>query len=508
MQVLTTEQMKRAEALTNKAGLTYLEMMFNAGLRSYEFIQSQFSPTNCVILCGCGNNGGDGFVVAKKMAEAGCAVTVVLCCGESRSKTAEEAYNMMVLPSHVISAQDQPEQAQTALAGADVIVDAIFGTGFRGELDEHMATVVTWANAVKAARVSLDLPSGVNADTAEVSSVRFVPDITLAFAAYKPVHAHESAKQLCGRIVLLDIGIPNDIAFIVQNNITLINAKLCTSVIPKRNQHTHKGNYGRLVNIAGSSDMCGAAMMSTMGGMRVGAGLTTLVSTRYVTGLCAPQLMEATTFSLSSNERGGVCADDIEVIAPLLGRATACLVGCGTTASEHTRRIVEYVIRNADCGLVLDADALNVVSADLTILNDLAVPAVITPHIGEMARLAALTIEQVQRNVMETARSFAREHGVVVVLKTSRTIIASPEGEIFQNTTGNAGLAKGGSGDVLAGMIAGFLAQGMTALDAAVCGSYLHGLTADRLSERMSQYSMLARDLLDELPATLKSLDR
>lgn len=511
MLILTTEQMKRAETLTNKVGLTYLEMMLNAGLRAYEYINAQFEMAgkSCVILCGNGNNAGDGFVVANKLSLIGCDVTIVFCNGEVKSKTAIEAQTLMNLTTmRKLYLNRDNQEILSQICAATVIVDAIFGTGFQGEIAAEVANLINYANDASGIKIALDIPSGINADSGECAQNHFCADVTLAFATLKPVHTIEDSKKFCGRVIVCDIGIPNDIAFIVKNDISLITAKVCTSIIPKRNQHTHKGNYGRLVNISGSADMCGAAIMSTTAGMRVGAGLTTLVSTRFVTGICAPQIIEATTYSLSANEIGGISDDEMTHLDNPLGKATACLVGCGMGDTRSTRRIVEYVINNTDCSLVLDADALNVIATDLTILNGIMVPTVITPHIGEMARLSALTVEQVQKNTMETARVFAHEHNVTVVLKANRTIIATPDGEIFQNTTGNAGLAKGGSGDVLAGMIAGLLAQGLSAKDASICGVFLHGLAGDDLAEQMSQYSILARDLLDQIPITLKSLDR
>lgn len=510
MLTLTTDQMKRAEALTNRAGLTYLEMMLNAGQKSYEYISTQFGKKNeCLILCGNGNNAGDGFVIAKKLVEIGSKVTLVMCSGEISSKTAQEAYSFLHgtdIETLNVSA-DYAEIIQK-IQNSQVIIDAVFGTGFKGELSAEISDIIKSANNSSAHKISLDIPTGINADTGENNGDYFCPNVTLVFGALKLAHTLDDIKKIFGKIVLCDIGIPNDIAFIVKNEITLISEELCKFIIPKRHQHTHKGNYGKFLNIAGSADMCGAAIMSTLAGMRVGAGLTTLATTRFVASIVAPSIMEATTFSLTANESGTMSSENIETIAEQLGKATACLVGCGMNSNESTKQIVKYIVENADCDIVLDADALNVISEDLTVLNNLSTSVIITPHVAEMARLTSLSVEQVQKNIMETAKTFAIEHGVIVVLKTNRTIIAVPNGDIFQNTTGNAGLAKGGSGDVLAGMIAGFLAQGMSASDACVCGVYLHGLAGDSLSQRMSQYSMLARDVIEEIPIVLKKLDR
>lgn len=511
MMVLTTEQMKRAEGLTDKAGLSYHEMMLNAGIKASEFINMQYEIAGkmCVILCGCGNNAGDGFVVAKRICEVCSEVCVVMCNGEVKSGVALEMQRLIESTRvKILTLGKDDDEICLKLASATVVVDAVFGTGFKGELNPQQAILFKFVNDIDGARVALDMPSGINADTGECAPNHLAADVTLAFSAMKPAHQVEESKLFCGKIFVLDIGIPNDISFIVKNDIKLITQKMINSIIPKRNQRTHKGNYGRLLNVAGSSGMCGAAMMSTLAAMRTGTGLTTLASTGFVTGVVAPHIMEATTISLDENDVGGMSGESCEKIAKVLSKSTACLVGCGMDSTFDTKKIVEYIIDTTDCSLILDADALNVISSDLTILNRLTVETVITPHLGEMARLASLTIDQVQKNIMETARLFASEHNVVVVLKTHRTIIASPDGEIYQNTTGNAGLAKGGSGDVLAGIIAAFAAQGMDVKNAAICGVFVHGLAADLLEQRMSQYSMLARDVIEEIPFALKSLDR
>ncbi|MEG0895848.1 MAG: NAD(P)H-hydrate dehydratase, partial [Oscillospiraceae bacterium] len=299
---------------------------------------------------------------------------------------------------------------------------------------------------------------------------------------------------------------PMDIMFIAQNELKLIDKELVSSVLPKRSAKSHKGNYGNLLNICGSNNMGGAAMMVTLSAMRMGVGKTTLASTKCVIDRCCGNMMEAMTISLPQNSNGEIQSESIAVLNKSLKQSTACLIGCGLGCSKNTREIVEYVIDNADCPIILDADALNVISQDLTILNNLKTPAVITPHIGEMARLSALTIEEVQKSSMSIAKQFALEHNVTVVLKNYRTLIVTPKGEIFQNTTGNAALAKGGSGDVLAGMIASLIAQGISCKDAALAAIYIHGYCADRLVQRMSQYSVLARDLIEEIPFALKEV--
>ncbi len=224
--------------------------------------------------------------------------------------------------------------------------------------------------------------------------------------------------------------------------------------------------------------------------------------------MAAPHLMEAMTLPLEEDFFGAISYTSINWIDDALKDKTACLIGCGLSVTPDTKQLVYSVIKNTDCNLVLDADALNCISSNVDILKELKQVAIVTPHIGEMARLTSLSIEEIKRDMCKTAKDFANTYKVIVVLKGSKTVIATPEGKLYQNTTGNVGLAKGGSGDVLAGMIASFLAQGLSPQDAAICGVYVHGYAADILANRMSTYSMLARDVIDEIPYALKKMDR
>lgn len=509
LQMLSVKQMKRAEKLTDRAGLSYEDMMHNAGVLSYQFIATRFGERlgKCVILCGSGNNGGDGFVVARKLFESGCDTTVVICCGNPTTEESMTMYNRLPEDCLVQFLEENQTEVIEAITNSTLIVDAVFGTGFHGDIDETLGKVLDFANETTAAKIALDIPSGIAADSGECCNSHFIADVTIAFSAAKAAHRLEESKASCGAVEILDIGIPNDILFMVQNNVTLIGRELIQSILPKRQPHTHKGNYGKLLNVAGSTSMCGAAMMSTMAAMRTGVGTTTLACPKSVATMCAPHMMEAMTLHLSENEHGSLCASCIVELDKKLAVSTACLVGCGLSLSPDIIQIVRHIIQNAQCSLVIDADALGCISTDLAILNDISVPTIITPHMGEMAKLTALSVEEVTNDIFNTASSFAKEHEIVVVLKGYNTVIATPDGDVYQNSTGNAGLAKGGSGDVLAGMIAAFVAQGMEAKEAAICGVYLHGMTADRLDETMSQYSMLARDIIAEIPKAIKEIE-
>lgn len=508
---LTTDQMKKVEQLADEGGLSYAQMMENAGGMACQYLAARYdiAARRCVILAGGGNNGGDGFVLARCIAESGGVPVVVLCCGLPRTEIAILAYNAMAAAGvGVIDFAADPALAYEYVSQAQLIVDAIFGTGFHGEVTGPLAGLLQQANAAPATRIALDIPSGVDADTGDSGETSIHADVTLSFAAYKPAHTSLHGRASCGLVEVLDIGIPESVVLAALNNVTELSAELIGSLLPVRRPNSHKGNYGRLLNLSGSLRMGGAAMMSTYAALRCGAGTTTLATPKSVARMVAPHLMEAMTLPLEETADGALSTSCMATLEPMLSIATTCLMGCGLSLSAEVKRVVEQVVERAKCTLVIDADALNCISTDPNILTRTQRIPIITPHVGEMARLCDMSNEQVAENALSVAKLFAREKKAVVVLKDHRTIIATPTGELYRNTTGNAGLAKGGSGDVLAGMIASFAAQGLGAKNAALCGVYLHGLAADRLAGRMSQYSMLARDIVDELPALLKALGR
>lgn len=511
MLTLTTGQMKQVERLADEGGLSYAQMMENAGAMAYQYLAARYeiASRSCVILAGSGNNGGDGFVLARHIAEAGGSPVVVLCCGLPRTELAIAAYNALAeLEVGAIDFAADPDLACACIDQAQVIVDAVFGTGFHGEIGGPLAALLQRVNASPATRVALDIPSGMNADTGDSGEACLHADVTLAFAACKPAHSSLIGRASCGRVEVLDIGIPEGAVLAALNNVTELTPGVVSGLLPVRHPESHKGTYGKLLNISGSICMGGAAMMSTLAALRCGTGTTTLATPRTVAHMVAPQLMEAMTLPLEETAQGSLSVSCLRALDAMLPKMTACLMGCGLTASPDVKQAVEHVLREANCTLVLDADALNCLRENPDLLLRARRTPIITPHLGEMARLCEMTVEQVAENAISVAKLFAKEKNAVVVLKGHHTIVATPTGELYRNTTGNAGLAKGGSGDVLAGMIASFAAQGMSPRDAAVCGVFLHGYAADRLAERMSQYAMLARDLIAELSVALKALGR
>ncbi len=498
MKILTVEQMKAEERLSDEMGVTYCRLMENAGCAAATFIRKtlqNIAGRNFMIFCGNGNNGGDGLVVARKLFEEKANVIVVLCGGNMRSEEAKTMYKM-VLQAGITMLDFDLDRAkvESFLEGADIIIDALFGTGFTGEFRSPYDEIAEMINSDLAVKISLDIPSGIDAATGKAAKNSVKANFTVAFEAAKPGHLILPGKELCGQIYIADIGIPHEVKEQIEQNCFETSEEMVFSSIRKRPRFSNKGTYGKLLCITGSKNFPGASALSAMGALRSGAGITTVVTTERVASSIAAKIPEATFLPLPENEKGGISKDAKEEILPYLEKYDAVLIGCGLGQSEDTAELVEFVLENAPCTVVLDADGINSLK-DKEILKKAKQTPIVTPHIGEMARFCKISIPEVQEKRIELATKTAKEYNCVVVLKDATTIIAEPGGDIYFNSTGNPGLSKGGSGDCLAGMIASFAAQGYIETACAVCGVYLHGLAADKAVQELSEYGMLPGDI-------------
>ncbi|MGI6403728.1 MAG: NAD(P)H-hydrate dehydratase [Oscillospiraceae bacterium] len=536
MRVVTSAQMKQIEENSLRYDLTFQRLMENAGSAAAAFLRRTFKiqDRNCIIFCAKGNNGGDGLVVARKLTENDVNVVVTLLDGLPTSPEAMEMYRLLdAMGVPILGFEQAADKLASWLTQTDLVVDAICGTGFQGELREHHRRACDLINQSACAVVSLDIPTGVECDSGQIARGAVKADFTLVFDSLKPAHVLPGSKEQCGAIEVLDIGIPDEAregivyanydsqeeepppleqepspsaistvemppqAPVTRGKMTLSQA---FERIPPRREDSHKGTYGKLVNVAGSARYRGAAILSTLGALRCGTGLVTLCSTEPVCAAVSAHAPEAILLPLAQNDIGTL--DGTLPLSPLtqcLEEADAVVFGCGLGNNLHTARLLEHVLKNTTCPVVLDADGINAVAGNIHVLKEAKAPLLLTPHPGEMARLAGCDIAQVEANREEMALDFARQHHVTVVLKGPRTLIASPDGALTVNETGNSGLAKGGSGDLLAGMIGALLAQGMAPHYAAAVGVFLHGMAADRTAKRLSRTAMLPRDVLEDL---------
>ena len=495
--VVTNAQMKTAERRCAEAGTSYYEMMENAGTRCAEFIMANIPhDARVTVMCGAGNNGGDGLVIARVLRRSGIKVTVLLTSGLPRTEDA--AHNLRVLPEHVrvLSA----ELAGEALQNADCAVDCIFGTGFHGSLSGEIADIIE-KSAHCRWRVAVDVPSGVNSDTGEMDSRCFRPTHTLVLAAMKKGLLNAPASDILGEVSLLDIGIGEQC--FLENNCGFLTDEELRRPFPAHGRNTHKGTFGRLVGFAGSLSFSGAAYMCASSALRSGVGLYFAAAPVSTVRILASGLHEAVYVPLPESEDGFVSVNDdmlTETVLPKIKNATAVLAGCGLGNSESTKKLTEFLIRNTECPLIIDADGINSISGNIDVLKERTGAVILTPHPLEFSRMTGVPVRNIQSSRMDIAAGFAAKYGVTLLLKGADTVIAAPDGRVCVNAHACSGLSKGGSGDVLTGIIGAFAAQGTEPFRAACAGAYCHWKAADILMRRMPAESILPGDIIAALP--------
>lgn len=515
MKLLTTAEMRELDRRTiEEIGIPGLVLMENAGRGAAELIARRFAdlhPGPVLVLAGKGNNGGDGYVIARRLLDAGWKVRTVVLAPQGLI-TGDAAVNLEILRrlgGDVVFAPDEPSLDRVLLPRQDfrLVVDALFGTGLTSTIRGHYARAVDWINASRLPVAAVDIPSGVDATGGGILGCAVRADFTVTFAAAKVGHAVHPGAALTGELAVVDIGIPPFLAHATGFDHLLVDTAEAAPLLPPRPATGHKGTFGHLLVVAGSVGKTGAATMTAEGGLRVGSGLVTVACPEGVQPLLATKLTEAMTHPLPGDRFPGRPA--LQSLRPLWEGKDALALGPGLGQEEETFALVREVIRLCPAPLVLDADGLNAIAdSPEVLLQRAAQPAVLTPHPGEMARMIRGTVGEVEGDRVGVARDFARRYGVVLVLKGARTVTALPDGRVRVNSSGNPGLASGGMGDVLTGLIGGLLAQGCPAGDAATLGVYLHGFAADRLSLAMGTAGMTATDLLREIPAARNELSR
>ncbi|MDR0198110.1 MAG: NAD(P)H-hydrate dehydratase [Oscillospiraceae bacterium] len=496
---VTTEQMKSAETAAARRGILPERLAENAACACFERISSLAGGgrgKTFTVLCGRGLNGGDGIIIADLAKKAGGESLCVFAAGMPSKDAAREIYSRYApgLVSTIYSPESE-NTVKTALLNSHVIVDCVFGTGFSGELDTGVAELFKFVNdSCRAFKVSVDVPSGINADTGERASYSFIPNVTLVLGAYKKWQLSHPCRDYCGDTALMDIGL-------IREDFSGFEARFTDEGImscrPRRRKTAHKGDFGRLLNISGSERCIGAALLSTKAALRAGAGAATLVSPRQTAFAVAAGCAEATFIPVEADKDGFMGDGAIRAFKDDLQKATAVLIGCGLGNTSVTKKIVEFVINETSRPTVLDADALNAAADNLSVLKG-GDNLILTPHPAEFSRVSGLGVDDIQKDRIGNAKKFAKEYGVTLVLKGVNTVIAAPDGRVAVNPTGNAGLAKAGSGDVLAGVIASLAAQGVKPFEAAALGAYMHGLAAQKvLGAGRSLAGMTAGDVAD-----------
>ena len=523
MKIVSAAEMRAIDRATSERfGVPSLTLMENAGSAVARFVLTDYPQAERVgIVCGKGNNGGDGFVAARKLTEAGRAVRVLLLCDptELRGDAAIMFERMKAVPLIVREAAGLDSHDAVEIFASDLIVDAVLGTGFRPPVSDLYAAAIARMNDSAAPIVAVDIPSGADADTLQAPadadrSVRATQaqlgivvraDAVVTFTAARPAHVFAALTK--GPTVIAPIGSPPE-AIASQLGLQLGTPADFAALLAPRALDANKGSYGHVLVIGGSLGKAGAAAMAGFSALRAGAGLSTVATPKSVLATVAGFHPELMTEPLPETEEGTISVRALEAgLDALLERKTVIAIGPGISRNLETSEFVRAMLKPGavpdNVAIVVDADALNAFEGAAEGLNGRGRTLVITPHPGEMARLTGLTIAQIQKQRLEVARQFAREHELIVVLKGHRTLIASPDGAVWVNSTGNPGMATGGTGDVLTGIVAGLIAQHpQHALEATALAVYLHGQAGDLASEAVGESSLVATDLVRFLPGS------
>jgi hydroxyethylthiazole kinase-like uncharacterized protein yjeF len=515
MKLLKAEEMKTIDhRASSEFGIPSLILMENAGLRTLEVIEDILGETrrkSIIILAGKGNNGGDGLVVARHLLNSG-AMVKVFFTGQVDKLTSDSRVNyeiLMRMGASIIplSSEQDLDRLMLSLMNADLIVDALYGIGFKGSLNPFDSRLVKMVNWCRAPVVAVDIPSGVEADSGRVHGEAIKADHTVTFALPKIGLVLEPGKEYVGTLSVADISIPAVLLEDKNIKTNLINEQIVRTMLKPRVADSHKGTYGHTLVIGGSPGMAGAVMMAALAALRTGAGLVTAAVPESLTTVVDSNLVEVMTAPLAETGHSAIAPEALPAIENLLGTVSVCAIGPGMSRYPEAGAIVRFVLERSGIPLVIDADGLNALDNDITILKDRQVPIILTPHPGEMARLTGKSIEEIQSDRLETAREFAQKWGVTLVLKGNKTVIANPSGEAYINISGNPGMATAGSGDVLCGIISGLIAQGLKPQDAAFTGVYLHGLAGDLAAELRGERGLIAGDLISCLPQVLKKFE-
>ncbi|HEV2856703.1 MAG TPA: NAD(P)H-hydrate dehydratase [Thermoanaerobaculia bacterium] len=516
MRILTAEAMREVDrAAIEELGIPSLVLMENAAIGVVEALGKAFGEAESVaVFCGPGNNGGDGLAVARHLSVRGWEVRVFLVTG-GRELSADAGVQLGIcrkaeLPVLEIGSADVLDAAFDAAAECDVLVDALFGTGLARPLEGLFALVVDAINALPAPCVAVDLPSGLSGSESQPIGPHVEADLTVTFAAPKVAHVFPPAADAVGEMVVTDLGIPPRLVDDVEEedgDLHLLIGEELADLVPEREPGSHKGDYGHALIVAGSPGKAGAAILAARAAVRAGAGLVTVGVPEPILQTVDLGSIESMTLGLPAGASGQLLDEAAEAVLDAAEGKAVLALGPGLGQEPATVAAIRRIVLGCPLPLVLDADGLNAFAGHAGDLAARRVETVLTPHPGELGRLLGVSTAQIQEDRVAAARGAAEETGAIVVLKGHLSLIALGTA-VFVNPTGNPGMATGGSGDVLTGLIAGLLAQGLDALDATVLAVYLHGLAGDLAAGRLGETALAAGDLIEVLPAAFAALKR
>lgn len=503
MLIVTADEMREIDKYTIEGiGIPGVVLMENAGSQVVQNLKEKMSIKGCkaLVLAGHGNNGGDGFVIARHLGNNQVDVETWLL-SDIRKCSCDSVINFHALVHSGYRLKFWDEKNHDLLLArineADIIIDAMLGTGVQGELREPYKKITETVNNAKAYRVAVDIPTGVNSDSGEVVDWAFKADLTVTFAFPKLGQFLFPGADYVGELKVADISIPPIVVKEKNPRRYLITKEKARELLPERPQNSHKGSFGHALIIGGSGSMAGAPLLAAKATLRSGAGLVTLAVPRGIQAAVLSNSPETMCVGLTETAEGHFAVNSAKELRELYRKFSAIGIGPGLGMFAEGSAWLKEIFTTVQ-PMVVDADALNILANDLSILSERKSPTIITPHPGEMARLIKKDVEFVQKNRVNVTKQFAQEHNLYVVLKGAGTLIATPSGELFINPTGGPELSKGGSGDVLTGIITGLLAQSIPVLDALILGVYLHGL-AGSLASFPSNYSTLASEVINKI---------
>ncbi len=489
-------------------GIPGIVLMENAALKIVKHIklyieENQPEIARVLIVAGKGNNAGDAFAVARHLIIYGIKVKTY-CLFDKKYLTGDAKINFDILQNistdiEFLQEASELKEFSFAVKNYHIVVDGIFGTGFRGQINDYIAKVIDTINKNASYIMSIDIASGIEAATGKVANTCIKANKTVTFELPKIGQLVYPGIYNSGQLEIESIGMPSKSVQSIEINTTLTDIDFVNSVIPKRKDEFNKGNCGKVLIVTGSSGMAGSGCISAKASLRTGAGLVYLAGPFSLLNIYQSVVPEAVAIGLKDND-GIMDEEAADVIADMLKKCNTAAIGPGISTHKSIYNIVRSIAENAKIPLVIDADALNVIAADTGIFSKFQKEVVITPHPGEMSRLTGLDISYIQQNRIEVAKKYAGLWGVTVVLKGARTIIADKNGEIYINPTGNSGMATSGSGDALSGIIASLIGQGVRPFEAAIAGTYIHGLAGDIVAKAKGLYGLNAMDIVENIP--------
>jgi len=515
VKIVTAAQMHALDRRTvTEARIPGTVLMERAGEAVVKALEQRFGPLKgktVTVLCGKGNNGGDGFVVARLVHRKRAKVRVLLLPAVSDlSRDAAVMYRRLIRAAgkSVIAWFKSDDSIRAILASSDLVIDALLGTGLTSQVAGHYRAAIDLMNQSGRPIVAVDIPSGIQADSGSPLGAAVRASATVTFGLPKLGLYQGAGIDHAGKVYLADIGIPSTYVDAIESQTLLLTNETVRQVLPARRLSAHKGIFGHAGIIAGSVGKTGAAALAAQAALRMGAGLVTVAIPNSVNDVLEAKLLEVMTLPLPETKARTLARSSLHRILPFIHARTAVAIGPGLSTHPETVELVQSLMKHLDRPSVLDADALNAIAGRASLLTECKTPPVLTPHPGEMARLeVGATAQSVNADRIGIARRFARERGVFLVLKGARTVIARPDALVAICPTGNPGMATAGTGDVLTGMLVGLLAQGVPAWDAACAAAYVHGAAGDLAAQKLGAVGMIARDLIAHIPYAIQTIN-